>query len=55
MLEEIINKNLNRIEKDLLEIKDLQTTVFQIYENIVITELQRNEIDKKCINEYRSV
>ena len=28
MLEEIINKNLNRIEKDLLEIKDLQTIDF---------------------------
>lgn len=28
MLGEIINKNLNRIEKDLLEIKDLQTIDF---------------------------
>lgn len=28
MLEEIINKNLNRIEKDLLEIEDLQTIDF---------------------------
>lgn len=28
MLEEIINKNLNRIEKDLLQIKDLQTIDF---------------------------
>lgn len=28
MLEEIINKNLNRIEKDLSEIKDLQTIDF---------------------------
>lgn len=28
MLEEIINRNLNRIEKDLLEIKDLRTIDF---------------------------
>lgn len=28
MLEEIINKNLNRIEKDLLKIKDLQNIDF---------------------------
>lgn len=28
MLEEIINKNLNRIEKDLLQIKDIQTIDF---------------------------
>lgn len=45
MIQEIINKNLNRIEKDLLEIKDLQKIDFlDIFPE---SEEHRNLLDKE--------